>query len=108
MTVATLIFVVLAASPLSSMRTVIARRDAASIYAPMTAAQCVNCLLWTVYGLAAAHNAFVWGPNLTGLLLGLMQLGLKLCFPSRPLSASDGARVGMTNVELEMEMDPVL
>jgi len=106
---ATVIFIVLAASPLSSMSTVIATRDASSIYAPMTAAQCVNCMLWTVYGLAAAHNVFVWGPNLTGLSLGLMQLTLKLCFPSTPsqLARSDGARMGMTSTDLEMD-DPVL
>ena len=106
---ATCIFIVLAASPLSSMRSVISKRDASSIYAPMTAAQCVNCMLWTVYGSVAAHNVFVWGPNLIGLLLGLMQLALKLCYPSRPsgLASSDGARVGMTSTEIEMD-DPVL
>lgn len=91
---ATAIFIVLAASPLSSMRTVIATRDSSSIYAPMTAAQCVNCALWTVYGLAAAHNIFVWGPNLTGLLLGLMQLTLKLCFPSK---ANDDSRTRISD-----------
>ena len=112
---ATFIFIVLAASPLSSMQSVIAERDATSIYAPMTVAQCVNCMLWTVYGLAAAHNVFVWGPNLTGLVLGLMQLALKLCFPSqsrqRGLAHADSSRVGMTSPELEMDdptMDPVL
>lgn len=99
---ATCIFIVLAASPLSSMRTVIATRDASSIYAPMTAAQCINCMLWTVYGLAAAHNIFVWGPNLTGLILGLLQLALKLCFPSKDLPPER-----MTSSDLEME-DPVL
>jgi len=99
---ATAIFIVLAASPLSSMRSVIATADASSIYAPMTAAQCVNCMLWTVYGLAAAHNAFVWGPNLTGLILGLMQLALKLCFPSK---LTEPER--MSSSDLEME-DPVL
>jgi len=107
---ATIIFIVLAASPLSSMRTVITTRDASSIYAPMTAAQCINCMLWTVYGLAAAHDIFVWGPNLTGLMLGLMQLALKLCFPSTPrgLARSDASRVGMTSkVDVEME-DPEL
>ena len=107
---ATCIFIVLAASPLSSMRTVISKRDASSIYAPMTAAQCINCLLWTVYGLAAAHNIFVWGPNLTGLCLGLMQLALKLCFPSKAaeeMDLAEGSRVKMTSTELEVD-DPVL
>lgn len=107
---ATIIFIALAASPLSSIRTVIVTRDASSIYAPMTAAQCVNCLLWTVYGLAAAHDIFVWGPNLTGLTLGLVQLALKLCFPQKAgtLAAKDGSQVRMTSTEgVEMD-DPVL
>ena len=109
-TYATVIFVVLAASPLSSMRTVIATRDASSIYAPMTAAQCVNCMLWTVYGLIAAHNIFVWGPNLAGLVLGLMQLALKLFYPSKAgLAQSDGSRVKMTSPSSDTEADdPVL
>jgi len=105
---ATCIFIVLAASPLSSMGTVLATRDASSIYAPMTAAQCVNCMLWTVYGLAAAHDVFVWGPNLVGLTLGGMQLVLKLCFPSKrtELADSDGVAC-MTSTDIEMD-DPVL
>jgi len=90
---ATVIFIILAASPLSSMRMVCAKRDAESIYAPMTAAQCVNCALWTVYGLAAAHNVFVWGPNLTGLLLGLAQLVLKVAFPSKAQDQSARTRI---------------
>ena len=39
---ASAIFVVLAASPLSTIRTVLAERNSASIYAPLTAAQCAN------------------------------------------------------------------
>ena len=42
---ASAIFVVLAASPLSTIRTVLAERNSASIYAPLTAAQCANTLL---------------------------------------------------------------
>ena len=107
---ATVIFVVLAASPLSSMKTVIATRDASSIYAPMTAAQCVNCMLWTVYGMSAAHNIFVWGPNLTGLILGLMQLALKSIYPSKQsgLAQSDGSRVRIASPENSEMDDPVL
>ena len=85
------------------MRTVIAPRASSSIYAPMTAAQCVNCMLWTVYGIAAAHDIFVWGPNLTGLILGLLQLVLKLCYPSRVrgLAYADGSQEGINDLEME-------
>ena len=81
------IFIVLCSSPLSSISSVIAERDASSIYAPMTAAQCANGTLWTLYGLFGVGDVFVWGPNLVGLLLGLAQLALKLVFPSKAAAA---------------------
>ena len=80
---ASALFVVLAASPLSTIRTVIATRDSASIYAPLTAAQCANTFLWTVYGIMAAKDVFVYGPNGVGLALGVAQLILKIVFPSK-------------------------
>ena len=76
------LFVVLAGSPLSTIRTVLATRDASSILAPLTAAQVANCALWSFYGLAI-RDRFVYGPNLTGLGFGLVQLSLKLAFPSK-------------------------
>ena len=42
-----------------------------------------NCLMWTVYGFIAAKDVFVWGPNGTGLILGLVQLALKLLYPTK-------------------------
>lgn len=80
---ASLLFVILAASPLSTIKTVVATRNSASIYAPLTAAQCANTLLWTIYGVMAAKDIFVYGPNGVGLALGLVQLMLKLIFPAK-------------------------
>ena len=71
------------ASPLSTMKTVIAEKNAASILAPLTLCQVTNCLMWTVYGFIAAKDVFVWGPNGTGLILGLVQLALKLLYPTK-------------------------
>lgn len=85
---ASVLFVVLCASPLSTIQKVIQRKDASSVYAPATAAQCANCGLWTAYGYLGIRDVFVWGPNLTGLVLGLMQLALKLIFPSGKASSS--------------------
>ena len=85
---ASAIFVVLAASPLSTIRTVIATRDSASIYTPLTLAQCANTLLWTIYGVMAAKDIFVYGPNGVGLSLGIAQLFLKLLFPSKAKGGS--------------------
>ncbi len=79
---ATAICILLFASPLSTIASVFRTRNAASILAPLTAAQCANCLMWSTYGVFAARDIFVWGPNGAGLLLGLLQLGLKMSFPS--------------------------
>ena len=78
------ICVILFASPLSTVREVFATANSASIYAPLTAAQCANCLMWTVYGLAIG-DVWVYGPNGTGLALGSVQLILKLLYPSHAL-----------------------
>ena len=75
--------VLLFASPLSTMFEVLSSANAASIYAPLTATQCANCAMWTIYGLGIG-DVWVYGPNGTGLLLGLVQLALKLAFPSLP------------------------
>lgn len=80
---ATAVCILLFASPLSTIASVISSKDSGSILAPLTIAQVTNCLMWTVYGLLAAKDIFVWGPNGTGLILGLIQLALKLCFPSK-------------------------
>ena len=82
------ICVLLFASPLSTMREVLATSNAVSIYAPLTFAQVTNCAMWTIYGLGIG-DIWVWGPNSTGLMLGLVQLGLKLVFPSGPRKAEE-------------------
>ncbi len=86
---ASLICILLFASPLSTIATVVRTRDAASILAPLTAAQVANCLMWTLYGLTRpfSEGLYIWGPNGTGLLLGLAQLALKLLFPSKAAAA---------------------
>jgi len=89
------ICVLLFASPLSTLHEVLTTANAASIYAPFTAAQCSNCLMWTVYGLGIG-DVWVWGPNATGLALGCVQLALKLLFPSRsPAKEQHGLCRGM-------------
>ena len=79
---ASTLFILLSASPLSTIKTVIARKNSASILGSLTTAQVTNTFLWTVYGLAV-KDLFVWGPNAAGLGLGLIQLFLKVVFPSR-------------------------
>jgi solute carrier family 50 protein (sugar transporter) len=79
---ASVLFVVFCFSPLSSIGTVLKKKDSASILGPLTLTQVVNTSLWSAYGLAIG-DSFVWGPNLVGLGLGLVQLALKLVFPSK-------------------------
>ena len=75
------ICILLFASPLSTVREVVATSNAASIYGPLTATQCTNCAMWTVYGIGIG-DIWVYGPNGAGLTLGLAQLLLKLLYPS--------------------------
>ena len=49
----------------------------------LTLTRCANTLLWTIYGVMAAKDIFVYGPNAIGLALGIAQLLLKLIFPSK-------------------------
>ncbi|KAL7477117.1 hypothetical protein ACHAW6_002930 [Cyclotella cf. meneghiniana] len=81
---ASFLFIVLSGSPLSTIKTVIEEKNSNSILAPLTLAQVTNTALWSAYGLAI-QDKFVWGPNLTGLGFGIIQLMLKILFPSSSL-----------------------
>jgi len=81
---AVMICLVLFASPLAALKTVIKSKSAASIPLPFTIATTVNCILWAVYGAFAMKDVAIVFPNSLGLLFGLMQLGLKLKYGSGP------------------------
>ncbi|KAK1749281.1 SWEET family sugar transporter [Skeletonema marinoi] len=76
------LFIVLSGSPLSTIKTVLSTKNSKSILTQMTFAQIINTALWSAYGLAI-KDKFVYGPNMTGLGFGLIQLALKLVFPSK-------------------------
>jgi solute carrier family 50 protein (sugar transporter) len=76
------LFIVLSGSPLSTIKTVLSTRNSGSILSSLTIAQVTNTAIWSAYGLAI-KDKFVYGPNLTGLGFGLVQLVLKLAFPSK-------------------------
>ena len=92
------ICVILFASPLSTVREVVVTANAATIYAPLTIAQCSNCLMWTIYGLAIG-DIWVYGPNGTGLCLGLVQLALKLVYRSAPHPRYEGESMSLRGKE---------
>lgn len=79
---ASTLFIILSGSPLSTIKAVISTRNSASILGSLTGAQVTNTLLWSAYGLAV-KDLFVWGPNVIGFSLGLIQLLLKVLFPAK-------------------------
>lgn len=82
---ASALFIILSGSPLSTIKKVITTRNSASILTQMTAAQVLDTTLWSAYGLAI-KDKFVWGPCAVGLCFGLIQLVLKILFPSKRFS----------------------
>ena len=70
------------ASPLSTLKTVLRTRSAKSIPLPFTLATITNCFLWSVAGLGEFHDFNIYFPNLLGLAFGLIQMALKILFES--------------------------
>lgn len=68
------------ASPLSALKTVLRTRSAKSIPLPFTLATILNCFLWSVAGLGEFKDFNIYFPNLLGLAFGLIQVGLKIHF----------------------------
>jgi len=68
------------ASPLSALKTVLRTRSARSIPLPFTLATILNCFLWSVAGLGEFKDFNIYFPNLLGLAFGLIQVGLKILF----------------------------
>jgi Uncharacterized conserved protein len=77
--VAVVLCVVLFASPLSALKSVIQTKCAKSIPLPFTLTCILNCFLWTVYGIDMG-DFNIYFPNLLGLLSSLAQFGLILFY----------------------------
>lgn len=82
---------ILFASPLAALKTVLDTRSAASIPLPFTVATTANCTFWTVWGWYQANDYAIYFPNGLGLSFGLVQLGLKLKFGNGPAAMASGA-----------------
>lgn len=74
--------VIMFASPLAALKTVLETKSAKSIPLPFTVAAVTNCFLWSVVGLLDMHDFNIYAPNLLGLFFGLMQVALKLIYNS--------------------------
>jgi len=71
--------VVLFASPLVALKTVIQTKSAKSIPLPFTLTCILNCFLWTVYGIDV-RDFNIFFPNFLGLLASLAQFGVILFY----------------------------
>lgn len=83
---ANVIVLLLFASPLSTVATIIREKSAASINKPFALVQVLNCILWLLYGLfgLTVPDVYIWGPNAMGLGLGILQVVLLVRYGSKP------------------------
>jgi solute carrier family 50 protein (sugar transporter) len=72
--------IILFASPLAALQTVVQQRSARAIPLPFTIASVMNCFCWSVVGLCQMHDVNVYLPNLLGLSCGLAQVALKIYY----------------------------
>lgn len=88
-TTAVIFCLLMFASPLSALKTVLRTRSAESIPLPFTLATITNCFLWSVAGLGEFHDFNIYFPNLLGLAFGLIQVALKILFKSSPSTKAE-------------------
>jgi len=68
--------VILMASPLATLKTVIATRNTSAMPFVTSLATLFNASAWTGYGVLVAHDPIVWGPNALGLVAAGVQMAL--------------------------------
>jgi len=66
-------------APVLRMGSIIKRKDASSVFIPLTLAQMVNTSSWGVYGLLVSDWAITI-PNFAGSVCGLLFIGLRLIY----------------------------
>lgn len=74
---AIILFIVLFASPLAALKTVLATKSAVSIPLPFTIACTINCLLWILVGLLLMNDFNLYFPPMVGFIFAVVQLFLK-------------------------------
>ena len=84
--------VVLFASPLTALRTVIATGSAALTPLPFTVACLANCTTWLVMGWWQVHDFNIYFLNVLGPLCAVTQLALKGLYGNRASGRSPGTQ----------------
>jgi len=72
--------ILLFASPLSTLKTVVRTKSASSIPLPFTLACMLNCFLWSVAGLLEMKDFYIYFPNILGLASSVAQLSLRILY----------------------------
>jgi len=85
-----IVAIVLFASPLSVIRTVLTDRSTAAMPFMTSLSTWLNTFVWSVYGYFVSNDAYVYVPNLIGLALASAQLMLYLIYGLPPSSMSGG------------------
>ena len=80
---ADLFYIAMLASPLAALPIVMETKSAKAIQLPYTLAVLANSILWTVVGFEW-HESPIYIPTILGLLLGLVQIGLKIKYGDGP------------------------
>jgi solute carrier family 50 protein (sugar transporter) len=88
--------IILFASPLASLKEVVATKSAKSIPLPFCLVACVNTLMWSVVGLFEMKDFMIYAPNLLGLAFSLLQVALKLVYGNGPKQKLGGAGIAMS------------
>ena len=84
-----LVSVMMTASPLVVIKTVILQKSTASLPLATTVVIFFNALSWSLYGLLVAHDQMVYGPNIFGFLLACIQVSLFFIYGLPPTDNSN-------------------
>ncbi len=68
-------------APLIAIKEVIRLKDASSIYPPSIFTNALNCTMWMCYGFIAVEDPVVWGPNVLGMVLQIINTLLIIKYP---------------------------
>ena len=80
--------VVLSASPLAVMRTVIKDKSTAALPFSTSFVIWLNSISWLLYGSLVAHDILIYGPNVLGFLLASVQMSLFAIYGIKPAAAT--------------------
>jgi solute carrier family 50 (sugar transporter) len=75
--------VIMLASPLAVLKTVIKEKSTATLPFLTSFAGFCNSITWGGYGYLVAHDPMIWGPNLLGFASSVLQLSLFAIYPRR-------------------------